>query len=150
MDAKEKINKALPASHSPRRAMARQGGSVSIGVRGASFNLVNYLHSARISEELLVKFPFTTLYLTNKFQLEKKEKKVIDRHFSSLTESVAASRDVCGTHDEILPSTESTETTAELTETTAESPTANTAGIEDNNGNSISFLNIPCTSKLDL
>ena len=61
----------------------------------------------------------------------------IDRHILSLTDSVDASRDVCGTPDEILTSTESAETTAEPT-------TTETAGIEDNNGTSpsLSFTQI--------
>ena len=39
-------------------------------------------------------------------QIETRKKKTIDRHFSSLTESVDASRDVCGTPDQIVTSTE--------------------------------------------
>ena len=55
-----------------------------------------------------------------------------------------ASRDVCGTPDEILTSTESAETTAEMTtteptETTAEATTTDTVGIEGNSGTSSSL-----------
>ena len=70
--------------------------------------------------------------LLAEFNKQNRTRNKIDRHFLSLTESVDTSPDICGTFDDILSSTESTETTAEA-------KTTETAGIEDNNGNS-SFL----------
>ena len=79
MDAKEKNKKKAPLPATAREEMWPDRGavlvSVSIGVGGII--QLSKLSAFSQNQELLVKFPITTVYLTNKFQLEKK---TINRH----------------------------------------------------------------------